>query len=84
MKAVNSPKNSPFKRLTKREFDVFLLLGKGDSDLEAAKTLFVSAKTIASHRSNIFRKMGFKDRYKLIYFAVKYEFDNFKGRFKKQ
>jgi DNA-binding NarL/FixJ family response regulator len=44
--------------LTRREFEVFLLLAQGTSATDAAKQLSLSAKTIYSHRRNILDKLG--------------------------
>jgi DNA-binding CsgD family transcriptional regulator len=48
--------------ISKREFDVLLLLNKGHSNQEIADKLFVSTNTIKTHTSRIFEKLAVKNR----------------------
>lgn len=56
--------------LTERQLEVYLLYGQGKGPTEIGKILFLSRKTISSHRDNIVRKMGFKSTYELTYHAI--------------
>lgn len=56
--------------LTEGEMRVFKQLGMGKSPTEAALALFLSPKTISTHRNNICCKMGFKDTNALIFYYV--------------
>jgi non-specific serine/threonine protein kinase len=49
-------------RLTQRELDVLRFLGAGRSDREIAEELFISARTVGTHVSNILAKMGVNSR----------------------
>jgi two-component system, NarL family, invasion response regulator UvrY len=49
----------PHERLSDREFEVFRLLGNGNSVTEIARALNLSVKTVSSHRMRILAKTGF-------------------------
>ncbi|WP_317044016.1 LuxR C-terminal-related transcriptional regulator [Croceivirga radicis] len=51
-----------FNRLTKREKEVFFLLGKELSRKEIADLLFISDKTVKNHAERVFQKLGTKKR----------------------
>jgi len=57
--------------LTSREREVFLLLAEGKSPSEVANSLFVSRKTIHTHRQHIMDKLGLKNTTELIRFALR-------------
>jgi DNA-binding NarL/FixJ family response regulator len=48
-------------RLSRRERQVFLMIGRGESRDEMAKSLHLSPRTIDSHRDNIIAKLGVRD-----------------------
>jgi len=58
--------------LTDRELQVYTLFGQGKAPTEIGKALFLSPKTISTHRNNILNKMGFKNTYDLMYHAIKF------------
>ena len=57
--------------LTPREREVFYLLADGKSSSDVAKTLFVSPKTIHTHRQHIMDKLGMKTIGELIRYAIR-------------
>jgi len=57
--------------LTSREREVFLLLAEGKSPSEVATSLFVSPKTVHTHRQHIMEKLGLKTTTELIRFALR-------------
>ncbi len=61
---LESPENLDFSKLgiSKREFEVLKLVGKGLSNQEIADELFVSNNTIKTHTSKIFEKLEVKNR----------------------
>lgn len=63
-------KISLFANLTRRELEVLELLGRGLSNREISKELFVSECTIKSHISNILRKLEKHDRTQLALYAL--------------
>jgi two-component system, NarL family, response regulator LiaR len=55
--------------ISKREYEVLLLLAKGFSNQEIADKLFVSINTIKSHTSNLFEKLEVKNRTQVLIIA---------------
>ncbi len=53
--------DSPFDLLTPREMEVALLLNQGMRQEAIAKRLSLSAKTINTHKSRLFDKLGIRD-----------------------
>ena len=51
-----------FPDLTQREFEILTRLARGYGNLQIADELFLSAKTIRNHVSNIFSKLQVSDR----------------------
>lgn len=68
--AIRHPVNSPMKKLTPREFEVFRLLGEGVSTKDIGTRLNLSAKTVGSHRINIKEKLGVSTAAELISMAA--------------
>jgi two-component system, NarL family, invasion response regulator UvrY len=52
---------SPFDRLSPRELEVAMLLAQGLRQEEIAKRLSLSAKTVNTHKSRLFEKLGIED-----------------------
>ena len=57
--------------LTSREREVFLMLAEGKSPSEVANSLFVSPKTVHTHRQHILEKLGLKTTTELIRYALR-------------
>jgi non-specific serine/threonine protein kinase len=75
--AVDSPvsphprsETSPH-RLTPRERDVLRLLVEGRSDREIAQALFIGTRTVETHVSNLFTKLGVNSRTEVAAVAVR-------------
>jgi len=49
------------KALTKRELEIFEMIGRGLSTEKIAKQLFVSQRTVESHRDHIKKKLNIED-----------------------
>ena len=60
-------------RLTAREIDVLRLIAGGRSNKEIAVDLTLSEKTVKTHVSNIFAKLGLSDRTQAALFAVRHK-----------
>ena len=58
-------------RLSKRELEIIPLFSKGYTNAQIADILFLSARTVETHRSNIFKKTKTKNIAELIRFAFK-------------
>ncbi|MFD2935390.1 response regulator [Spirosoma flavum] len=61
---------SPMPQLTRRELDVLRLIVQALTNQEIADKLFVSPKTIETHRMNLFQKMGVKNTAGLVRIAM--------------
>ncbi len=68
MDEMNKPKDEP-ELLTERELDVLRLIAKELSNKEIADKLFISERTVETHRKNIFRKTKTASLVGLIKFA---------------
>lgn len=64
-------------KLTGREQEVLSYLAKGYTNREAGEQLFLSTKTIESHRSKIMEKLNLKTRPALVEYAAKNGFLDF-------
>jgi len=58
------------KELSKREEEVLILIAGGKSLREAADQLFISVKTIETHKQHIQDKLGFKNTAQLVKYAI--------------
>ena len=63
-------------RLSNREIEVLRLIGKGMSNAEIARELYLSEKTVKNHLTNIFRKIQVTDRTQAVLFAIKHKIVN--------
>lgn len=63
-------KESPFERLSHREFEVFCLTGHGHVPKRIAELLKVSVKTVETYRERIREKLGLTDGCELLYHAT--------------
>lgn len=61
---------NPVDTLTPREREVLHLTAEGCSGTEIADRLFISSRTVESHRANLMRKLGVRNQKELIRFAV--------------
>ena len=59
-----------FDTLTAREREVLQLVAEGHTNLEIARLLNISLKTVKAHRSNLMQKLGVHDRGDLIKLAI--------------
>jgi NarL family two-component system response regulator LiaR len=57
--------------LTERELEVVRLVARGRSNLEIARELVISEKTVKTHVSNILSKVHLQDRTQLAIYALK-------------
>ena len=58
------------ERLSRRELEVFRLLGSGKSVGEIARRLKISVKTVSTHRTRILEKTGMRNNADIIRYAI--------------
>lgn len=57
--------------LTKREQEVLALIAEGMTNREVADKLFISMKTVDTHKANVLEKLGLKNTAELVKYAIK-------------
>ncbi|MCB9335605.1 MAG: response regulator transcription factor [Flavobacteriales bacterium] len=67
----NSNKHQKTSILSKREISVLKEVTKGISNIEIAKVLEISNRTVETHRRNILKKLGLKNTAEMITYAIK-------------
>ncbi len=61
----------PHEKLSDREYQVMCMFGSGKTVKEIAEILFLSIRTISTHRTHILEKMEMKNNAQLTYYAIK-------------
>ncbi|MCU6709803.1 response regulator transcription factor [Paenibacillus sp. J5C_2022] len=62
---------SPYDTLSDREKEILGWLAKGYTNKEIAANLYISVKTVETHKSHLMDKLGLKSRPDLVKFAMK-------------
>lgn len=60
-----------YDQLSEREKEIFLLLAEGVSTREIGETLFISVKTVGTHKQNILEKLELKNSSEVVKYALK-------------
>jgi DNA-binding NarL/FixJ family response regulator len=68
---LKNPKKTLPNQLTKREMEVLALVASGKANREVAEALFISVKTVETHKTHILIKLGLNNSSELIRYAVK-------------
>ncbi len=58
------------KKLSTREIEVLELFGQSFTNKEIADTLFISVRTVESHKSNVMKKLNLRTTVDLVKFAI--------------
>jgi two-component system response regulator NreC len=58
--------------LTERELEVLRLVALGHTNTEIAKMMYISARTVETHRANLQRKLGVSGRPELVRYALQH------------
>jgi DNA-binding NarL/FixJ family response regulator len=61
----------PVVPLTPREEEVVKLIAEAHTNAQIADVLHLSEKTVESHRANVLRKLGMRDRVELVRYAIR-------------
>jgi two-component system response regulator NreC len=57
--------------LTAREKEILTLIAQGLSNQQIAERLYISIKTVQTHRAHILEKLGLHDRTELVRYAIR-------------
>jgi DNA-binding NarL/FixJ family response regulator len=68
---LKSPDKKLPNELTKREYEILGLVASGRSNKELAESLFISIKTVETHKTHILEKLGLKNTTELVKYAIK-------------
>jgi len=63
--------SSSFDALTDREREILTLVAEGYTNREIAETLFISVKTVETHKANIMEKLNLHKRAELVRYAIR-------------
>lgn len=61
----------PSEPLTPREREVVKLVAEAHTNAQIAEILHLAEKTVESHRANVLRKLGMRDRVELVRYAIR-------------
>jgi two-component system response regulator NreC len=62
----------PYDQLTTREREILQLAAQGCTNTEIASRLFISSRTVETHRTNLMRKLSLHNHIQLIQFAIQH------------
>ncbi len=71
LKNLPDDESTIFTKLSDREREILQMLTEGKTKQEIADTLFISVKTIDSHRQNIMNKLGIDTMPDLVRYAIR-------------
>lgn len=63
--------SSNFTNLSEREKEIFILLAEGQSAREIGEQLFISVKTVGTHKQNILEKLELRTNSDVVKYALK-------------
>lgn len=70
--AAQAPAHSdPYHTLTKREKEILCLIAQGRQNKQIAEALFISPRTVETHRARIMQKLNLQSATELVHFAVR-------------
>ena len=70
MNIMAPEKELTHQQLSNREFEIFNLLAKGKTITEIGTQLHLSVKTVSTHKSRIFHKMGMHSLVEIVQYAL--------------
>ncbi|MDO8907227.1 MAG: response regulator transcription factor [Pseudohongiella sp.] len=67
------PERTPHDKLSKRELQIMLMLASGDSVNRISEKLFVSPKTVSTHKFRIMQKLDLESIAELVRYALRHQ-----------
>lgn len=71
--SADSDQNNSKKNLTKREKEIIGLIAQGLTSKEIADKLYISPRTVDTHRANLMDKLELKNIAELVRYAIKHD-----------
>jgi len=71
IKVIKSEEDGKSKNLSKREIEIIKYWGDGFTNQEIADKLFISVRTVESHKNHIMQKLNLRTTVDLVKFAIK-------------
>jgi DNA-binding NarL/FixJ family response regulator len=68
---MSNDREGPAIPLTPREEEVVKLIAEAHTNAQIAQILHLAEKTVESHRANVLRKLGMRDRVELVRYAIR-------------
>ena len=68
--------NSPFENLSAREMQIIIMLLHGVKSSEISRQLHITNKTVSTHKSNAYEKLGIDNDVALFHLAIQYQLIN--------
>jgi DNA-binding CsgD family transcriptional regulator len=66
-----SPAADLYETLTDREREVLHLMAEGHANAEIAARLFISPRTVETHRANVMRKLGLRTQTDVVRYGLR-------------
>src|SRR3954447_12179750 len=73
MLAIQTAQDGPPDDLSEREFEVLRLIALGHTNAEIATRLYLSVRTVESHRAHVQRKLRLHTRAELVHYALEHK-----------
>lgn len=74
--SINGSDGNPFDKLTTRETEIINLLMDGQRNRQISDSLHISEKTVSTHRTRAFEKLGVKNATELVRLAMRFDMWN--------
>ena len=75
-KKTVADEKSELKMLTEREIEILKMVALENSNIEIAEKLYISPKTVETHRKNLMKKIGVRNSLGIYKFAIKHKLIN--------
>ncbi|MDD4108610.1 MAG: response regulator transcription factor [Prolixibacteraceae bacterium] len=75
-KKTVADEKSDLKMLTEREIEILKMVALENSNIEIAEKLYISPKTVETHRKNLMKKIGVRNSLGIYKFAIKHKLIN--------
>jgi len=66
-----SPNDDPYQKLSDREREVFYSMAEGRTNAMIGERLFISARTVETHRARILKKLGLRSQTDIVLYALR-------------